>query len=478
MALADIMTALRRQTSRYLRSSRGNATMIATLSAIPIVGAAGMAIDYARISRVQDEIQLATDAATLFAAGAKTLGGTKEEKRETRQQLATNYLNYALANVTDAEIVGTPTVVANDIAIDIEVKAKVKGSFTNVFAMLEDDATMEQGNGGNEAGTNGKSYGITVKSKASWKKPVNYICMLALNPSAAEALHVKGTADIAATSCSIQVNSSSNSALYQNGTATIKASAINVVGNYSGSNFTPRPSPGANVFNDPLATKFAEDYAATWSTAPVIYNGRQNNGSYREMDFSASGTYTLQPGRYRGGIQVKNNRNIILSPGIYFIENGRFNVQSGGVVTATGGVTIVLTEANATTNVTNNTATRIDVQAGGSFTIKAPATGHFAGLAVAHHPNSRPSEQKSTANSIIGGGVVDMTGIIYYPKQILYITGNGDISKTSDMFSIVADKIYVEGNGQLNIGQSADFEAAGLPALPSTGNTENKISLQ
>ncbi len=42
----------------------------------------------------------------------------------------------------------------------------------------------------------------------------------------------------------------------------------------------------------------------------------------------------------------------------------------------------------------------------------------------------------------------------------------------------MADRIFVEGNGQLYVGQAADYEAAGLPALPSTGNTDNKIALQ
>ncbi len=94
MAMADLISAARRLTKRFRASDAGNMTMIATLAAIPMVGAAGMAIDYARISRVKDQIQYTADAATLFAAGAKTLGGTMADKRNTRQQLATNYLKF------------------------------------------------------------------------------------------------------------------------------------------------------------------------------------------------------------------------------------------------------------------------------------------------------------------------------------------------------------------------------------------------
>ena len=91
--------------------------------------------------------------------------------------------------------------------------------------------------------------------------------MLALNPSVSEALHVKGTADITAKNCAIWDNSSSNSGLYQNGNATITAASIYVVGNYYGSNFSPKPSTSVAVFADPLATQFATDYAATYASA-------------------------------------------------------------------------------------------------------------------------------------------------------------------------------------------------------------------
>ena len=67
MAFADMMTAAHRRMKNYLRSTSGNLTMIAALGSIPVIAAAGMAIDYARISRVHDEMQLIADGATLAA---------------------------------------------------------------------------------------------------------------------------------------------------------------------------------------------------------------------------------------------------------------------------------------------------------------------------------------------------------------------------------------------------------------------------
>lgn len=466
MAFADMTTALRRRMKRLLRSDRGNMTMIAALSAIPIVGAAGVAIDYARISRVHDEVQTVADGAMLFAAGARTLGGTLADKRATRQKLANSYLKTTLAGISDAKVLGA-TVVASDTSINVEVKARVSGSLSNVLAGFGESAGIGDGGGGEHAGNAGRSYDMTVKSTASWKKLINYICLLVLNESDSDSLSIQGTADINSKNCSVQVNSISNRALYANGNSTLKANQINVHGNFlsSGTNFTPQPSVGVPRFADPLAAKFATDYTDAWAAAGTLKSAP-----------SGGGTSTITPGKFPG-FSINNGGRLTMSPGVYFIIGGTLNIKSGGEVIAPGGVTIVFTENNVASPVANSAA-KLTVQAGGHLSIKAPSSGRFAGIAVASHPNVRPGTQKNTANNIQGGGALDLTGIMYFPKQILYVTGAGSVAQTSPMFAIVADKVWLEGNGQLAIGQSSDFEAAGLPALPSSGTIEAKIALK
>ena len=235
---------------------------------------------------------------------------------------------------------------------------------------------------------------------------------MALNPSSSESLEIQGTADIDAKACSVQVNSTSNAALYQNGTATLKASQINVVGSAYGSNFTPTPSVGVKPVPDPLAAKFATDYAAAWSAA------------VNRTAPTAGGTTTIYPGKYPG-FSINNGGRVTMTAGVYFIVGGTLNIKAGGELIATDGVTIILTDANVNNPV--NSSSKITVQAQGNLTIKAPASGPFAGIALAQHPNSRPGLTKTTANNIQGGGTVDLTGIVYYPQQIFYITGAGSI---------------------------------------------------
>ena len=119
--------------------------------------------------------------------------------------------------------------------------------------------------------------------------------------------------------------------------------------------------------------------------------------------------------------------------------------------------------------------------ANGNLAISAPASGPFAGIALAQHPMVLPTTKYS--NTVIGGGQLHIEGIIYMPKQNFFVTGNGagtttDLSTTAKQFAIVADTITVQGNGQVKVGQSADYAAAGLPALPFQKSSGGKVALK
>lgn len=475
MAIAAIMIAARKLTRKYLRSTGGNLTMVAALGSIPVIAAAGMAIDYARISRVHDEMQLISDGATLAAAGARNLTGTSENKKTQRAAIATNYMSNGMAKLTDVDVVGTPTIVATSSNVTVSVQATVKGSFMNVLNALDSGAEMGSVGGANADGTHGRSYGIRVSSKAGWNEGMSLLCMLVLNPSASQSLEIQGTADIVAPGCAVWVNSNSNSALYENGNATLTAKKICVNGSYIGTSYYPDlPKTGSGncpVYPDPLAAKFLTDYATAWSAAPT-----------RPAQTPIGGTVTLQPGKYSGGITVNNGGRVALTAGVYFMVDGTFNIKAGGEVIANNGVTVIITKTNVSSSVTDIKA-KLTVQAHGNLSIKAPATGPFAGIAIAQHPNVIAGTTKTDSNKILGGGSVNITGIVYYPKQFLYITGAGfgtvnNIATGSPQFAIVADKVMIEGNGQLRVGGSSDSEASGLPALPSAGAGKTTISLK
>lgn len=477
MAIADMSKTIQRHMSRFLRSSQGNLTMIAALGSIPVIAAAGMAVDFARISRVHDEMQLIADGATLAAAGARNLSGTADQRKTQRVAIATNYMSSGLKKLSDVDVVGQPVVTATASSVAITVQASVKGSFMNVLSGIKSDAAIGSVGGANVAGTNGRSYGIKVTSQSGWTEGASLLCMLVLNPTSAKALEIQGTADIATPGCAVWVNSNSNTALYENGNATLTAKKICVRGYYAGTAYYPDlPKSGLTdcpLYPDPLAAQFAVDYATAWATAVA------------RTTPTAGGTTTILPGKYTGNFSVNNGGKITMSPGVYFIVDGTMNIKAGGEVTANGGVTIILTGSNVSVPISNANS-KLTVQAKGNLSVKAPSSGPFAGIAIAQHPNIVAGTTKVNGNNVQGGGTLTVTGIIYYPTQILYITGGGvgtvaspeNIATTTPQFAIVADRVMIEGNGQLKVGGQSDSAASGLPALPSAGVGKTTISLK
>ena len=69
-------------------------------------------------------------------------------------------------------------------------------------------------------------------------------------------------------------------------------------------------------------------------------------------------------------------------------------------------------------------------------------------------------------NLVIGGGEIEINGIMYFPAQPLKVTGNGEIGTNAAQFAIIADTISIEGNGQLIIKIGQNYATTGLPDLP------------
>jgi hypothetical protein len=280
--------------------------------------------------------------------------------------------------------------------------------------------------------------------------PGSPICLMALHPSAENSLRFQGTSEVVADGCSVHVNSGHKEAMEQVGSSVASADSFCVHGGYLGSNYTPEPDAPCEVEKDPLADQFAKDWAAlnqvldttvcTFSDLPMINSA------------SDATVTTLQPGVYCGGVNIRKGTVQLVTGGHYVFRDGPLYVQAHGTLKATS-LPILFT---------GNSETRLITQAGANIITTARASGLFAGLAFAQHPSSIPMLE----NLIIGGGEIEMDGIVYFPKQTLKITGNGDIAQDSQQFAIIANIIDIEGNGLLNIKVGQNYQNSDLPDLP------------
>jgi hypothetical protein len=196
-----------------------------------------------------------------------------------------------------------------------------------------------------------------------------------------------------------------------------------------------------------LASGFASDWSAEGiDTKPCTYS------NLAQINTGASTVTNLAPGIYCGGLTIKKGIVQLQADKIYVFRNGPLDIQAQGTLKGTH--TPIL--------FTGNNTTRLVTQAGAKIVTSAPTAGHFKGIAFAQNPSSIPS----SPNLIIGGGQIEINGIMYFPKQPLKVTGNGDIGATVSQFAIMADTIDIEGNGQLNIHIGQNYQETGLPDLP------------
>jgi Flp pilus assembly protein TadG len=411
-----------RQFTAFRTDTRATVAVLWGICIVPIMIAVSMALDMANSSHMKTEMQAAADAAVLAAATKLAVNADDADK----EQLALDTF-YANLSPTLADHVSAP-----DVDIDfptkqvhLEVQLQTETLLTNLVTdniMLRVDATA------------------TVS-------PGTPICMMALSAHAEEALSIQGTADVMATECAVHVNSDDDDALHQNGSGTATAESFCVHGSHSGSNYTPPPKDNCWYENDPVKAQFASDWAAAGiDSMPCTYS------NLPQINTDALTVTILTPGVYCGGLTIKKGIVQLLEGQMYVFRNGPLEVQAQG--TLQGIHTPVL--------FTGDSTTRLVTQAGANIITSARSTGLFKGIAFAQDPNSVPS----SPNLIIGGGQMEINGIMYFPKQPLKITGNGDIGTSAAQFALIADTIAIEGNGQLNIKIGQNYQSTGLPDLP------------
>lgn len=407
---------------RLARDSGGQVAVIFGFCAIPIITAVSIGLDMANSSHMKSELQAAADSAVLAAARRLSVGADDSDKEGLA--LETFYAN--LSPSLQYLIVGSP-----------EVKIDFPSNTVKLAATLTADTLLSR------LATDELVIGVEAAATIS---PGSPICMMALNPHQQAAISIQGTADIVADDCSIQINSDDEEALKQSGTGAVEAASFCITGSYSGNHIEPEPRENCAAENDPLEDEFAEDWASEYISSRACT-------STDMADINTGAVTYLPAGVYCGGLTIKKGVVELETGQIYVFRDGPLQIESQG--TLRGTQVAVLFEGDGTT--------RLVTQAGGSIETSAKNSGTFQGIAFGQHPSSVPDEP----HLIIGGGDLEINGIVYFPEQALKITGGGDIGTNATQFALIADTISIEGNGQLRIKIGQDYQSSGLPNLPA-----------
>jgi hypothetical protein len=279
---------------------------------------------------------------------------------------------------------------------------------------------------------------------------------------------------------SVQVNSAcpaaSGGALGTNGNAATLSVAstarISLVGGYSPAALmiTPAPLTGQPVVKDPLG-----------SVPPVPVNLLTVRSTNKTTLNNTS--VVLQPGVYRGGIELRNSSKAFLLPGIYVMDGGGLSLGAQSQVYAVNpGVTSVTTStwsancADTTCGVLiYNTGTasgggamgQVSVAAGAVLKLRAyderamaDAYPEYRNMLIWQARTPAPSSSyEQPVVQLNGGGDVDISGTLYAPGAIVQMggtsggSGGGSVNLT---LQFISWDLQIQGNVSFRFFYSAE----------------------
>jgi hypothetical protein len=394
----------------FVADRKGTVAIMFGMFAVPLFGLIGTAIDVSQAMTKKVQLQAAVDAAVV--AGARLPATANQNRYDATEHML-------LQRLADA---GLSSATNNIQASNAEVRVTATYSHPTLILPIMGVTSLE------------------VKAVSAGRSQIEnggVACVLALNPTTGDGLHLQGINKATSHNCWTWINSSAASSINAVGASVATAQGFCTVGGVTGSeHFHPSPYTGCEAMADPFAEKFATTYP---------------DGACNVTNLELKkGTHTLQPGIYCGGIRVRVQAKVTLAPGTYLIKDGEFNVDAQASVTGNG-VTLIFRGAN----------TRLEVRSGADFVVKAPNSGTYAGFVLVDRKLSASSSVRETV--VQGGGRIKIEGILYAPQWRMNISGNGDINQESQYFAMIADHFYMEGNGKLHI--KSDYAEANLPDL-------------
>ena len=280
-----MLTQLEKVLRRLRSDESGHIAIIFGLLAFPLFGITGLSVDYAMALRARTALQNMTDAAAV--AGARLPATANANRYNAAQAMLNGTLGQSQFSAA------TSTINASNAEVVVQATYNQQTIIMGLFGI----------------------HNIRVSASSAARSQIEnggVVCMLALNETTDDGLHLQGITKTSSKNCWAWVNSDSSQAINAVGAASGTAQGYCTAGGVlGGEHFNPTPYTGCEPLADPFASRF------TWSYP----YGDSDSCDYNNTQLS-NGTYTLNPGVYCGGIELKPQAIVTFRPGVYVIRNG------------------------------------------------------------------------------------------------------------------------------------------------------------
>jgi hypothetical protein len=402
-----------RSNNHFVQSERGQAIVLLGIFLFSLIAIAGLAIDGGRLYAERRFAQNAADNAAL--AGALAICNGEDVVAAANNSVAAN----GTGDIVEI-IVNRPPLSGPNVGNNTHVEVLINSIQQPSFAQLVYSGNFE---------TNARAVGRCFEADG----PVgggNVVLILDDNNSCAFSATGNATLFLTLGNGGIYANSSDpDNAICGSGNAEVNTdTGVFVVGGYTESGnaeFSPLPVTGVPPIDDPLASLPAP---------PPM------GGSCTTYSLSGNNTATIDPDKYCS-ITVSSNADLIMTPGIYYIEGGNFSV-SGNASLIAQEVLIYLDEGNFT------------MSGNGTFEVSAHTSGTYQGLMVFM------DQANDGTITISGNSVVDTTGTIYGPAAHMVLSGNG--SNTVLNAQVIVNTMAISGNASMALNYDSDLVFGGV----------------
>ena len=394
------MELLQNRVGAVTRDERGSVALVFSITLFALVGVLGLAIDFGTWTNKRTDLVGAADAGSL--AGVRELANAilQHDDGNAVQRATTMAIRFANENGAGGATPHVSVSTGQQVSVVLTLQELGQQHFTKVISQ---DAPT-----------------IRVVSEATAVQAAD-ACVVALSPTASPGVEYNLSGEVVAHGCSIWSNSDTDISTKGRGSGSVTADTNCAVGTSKidgGLSLTPSAQSNCLAVKDPFAD---------WSPPPTPWACKAEN-----LVLDKPGDYTLQPGKYCGGITIKGGARVTFETGTYFIKGGALTVEGGGSVY--GDEVAFLLTGGAAANL------------GGAAVVNlsAPKTGNMAGLVFAAGRDEPP-----LTSILRGNSEFTIEGHVYLPTHHLVYSGGPSGAYPADYTSIIASTIKFEGSSRI-----------------------------
>jgi Flp pilus assembly protein TadG len=405
--LRRVLAAVARQGTDFARSNKASSTMMFAVALPALMGAAGIASDYAMFSMKQSALQAAADHAAIAGAQELAVAGTKQSDIE---EAARQFAYSSIQNQSKDFSIETK-VLPNEKAVSVELTEQWAPFFAHFL--------------------NASITPIVVKSKAQLAGETN-ICVLALEDAGAKAVHMDNNSKLQASGCAVYSNSKNSQGVRLDLDSTMAAALVCSAGGVQskGGAVTPSATEDCPPLQDPLASRPTPSVGSCSQTQLKL----------------TSGKHVLSPGTYCKGISISGTADVTFNTGSYVITDGKFEVSGTAKITGVN-VGFYLTGVNTVLNFVDDA----------TISLTGAKDGALAGLLFFEDRSSPPNR----VHRINSTKAEKLTGTIYLSRGSLRIDPNAQVAAKSAFTAIVVQKLLLAEGPELVL--NTKYNATNVP---------------